>query len=72
MTDLDIIAQLNTKMQQLSPQLVTEVADYVDFLLQKYQISEWNKREATERKIADIFPRKLENLKPFARDEIYE
>jgi hypothetical protein len=72
MTDLDIIAQLNTKMQQLSPQLVTEVADYVDFLLQKYQVSEWNKREATERKIADIFPRKLENLKPFSREEIYE
>jgi|GEM_PF-2992545 hypothetical protein len=40
MTDLDIIAQLERKIQQLPPQLVTETDDYVDFLLQKYRLAE--------------------------------
>jgi len=37
MTDLELIAQLEGKIQQLPPQMAVEVNDYVDFLLQKYQ-----------------------------------
>lgn len=37
MTDLDLITQLEGKIQQLPPQIAIEVNDYVDFLLQKYQ-----------------------------------
>jgi len=37
MTDLELIAQLEGKIQQLPPQMAIEVNDYVDFLLQKYR-----------------------------------
>jgi len=38
MIDLDIVAQLDAKIQQLPPQFIAELNDYIDFLLQKCQI----------------------------------
>jgi hypothetical protein len=76
MTDLEIIAQLEAKIHQLPPQIILEVNDYVDLLLQKYQSvhlsAEVETVEMPRGKLAAIFPRPLESLKPFSRNEIYE
>ena len=45
MTDLDLIAQLEGKIQQLPPQIAIEINDYVDFLLQKYQTCSLQKQQ---------------------------
>jgi hypothetical protein len=37
MSDLDIIAQIDEKIQQLPSGILPEVNDYISFLLQKYQ-----------------------------------
>ncbi|MEZ5673202.1 MAG: DUF2281 domain-containing protein [Thiotrichaceae bacterium] len=74
MTDLDIITQLEAKIHQLPPQAAMEVNDYVDLLLQKYQsVNPSAETVGMPRgKLAAIFPRPLESLKPFSRNEIYE
>jgi len=95
MTDLELIAQLEDKIQQLPPQVAIEVNDYVDFLLQKYRLTEDEPKknksllgclhqyanaelipletvEMPRGKIAAIFPRPLESLPPFSRNEIYD
>jgi hypothetical protein len=38
MIDSDIAAQLDAKIQQLPPQFIAELNDYIDFLLQKSQM----------------------------------
>jgi hypothetical protein len=37
--DLDIIVQLEEKIHQLPPHLISEADDFISFLLQKYQIT---------------------------------
>lgn len=50
-----------------------ELYDFYLFLKQRYTTQENTiKSNSSTLKIENIFPRKLENIKPLSRDEIYE
>ncbi len=70
---LDLMAQFNEKIHQLPPHLLIQVNDYINSLWPKWDDTDQETLvPVPKRQISDIFPRQLENIKPFSRKELYE